>query len=73
MKKYKCFRKIVLTNKDCGVIINSTKQKEIQKTKRFLKEEFLKVKFNILKVRKNFEIRFISDEKGNKKRGEKRI
>ena len=38
MEKYKYFRKIVLTNKDCGVII-----------KRFLKEEFLKVKFNILK------------------------
>ena len=31
----------------CYYTLNKTK--EIQKTKRFLKEEFLKVKFNILK------------------------
>lgn len=35
MKKYKYFRKIVLTNKDCGVIINSTKQKRFRKQKGF--------------------------------------
>ena len=26
MKKYKCFRKIVLTNKDCGVIIGERRR-----------------------------------------------
>ncbi len=33
MKKYKYFRKIVLTNKERGVIINSTKQKRFRKQK----------------------------------------
>ena len=55
-----------MTNIDRGVIINSTKTKQLKERGIFLKKKFLKTKFSISSKKRIS--KFISDEKGSKKK-----
>ena len=55
-----------MTNIDRGVIINSTKTKQLKERGIFLKKKFLKTKFSISSKKRIS--KFISDEKGNKEK-----